>query len=637
MLRKIGLVFVIASLFLSMVVGNSSADWWRATHFSDGWYALRKVPLPQGYEKYWWIGGCDFAHVRKFMMLEMKILRWIGNTSLSALISYIVGWVVGGGSVAATATGALTEEAKKKAAEAAAREALKSAGGGAIFGNVANLFGYNLAELFVPYTIDDLNKKIEFLRSELGISDYYVFGKAYRPQRPEGQGGSVTLALGARMSLRMGSTRDYFGMGYPRELRVIAEHWPRVLRWKTPELDFGKLDSRVWERGITGELRPSTVQRVFAYEVVDGKKIPYTTEGKPSRLPVRLDTPKKGGKIVGKVRLRYLKKLGESGLREVHVCSPVNEGVWAKKLDDYAFAIVINRRTVSATPSKKELNVGEKLVVSVEVAGFHPAKATIRASDGKVYPWEDWADAILRGASLQGAGITETEMVHEHERTLLKATAKKPGKVKAVLQTRDGPVEWELATAEKKSSMELGFLTEDDCPPPPEPNLYLSEADVRHDAEVNYDCLECTYEMLFKGEKQRLIISMMFGSTHAGLFVFDSIEKAKEMFAEAKPKLREQMEEEKRKQREELGREPPVEVKWDESDPDALIVESIDSSMADRKFYMKTGWFRYENCLFLIGTHKDRDHAWVRRVFDKLKRDLEALVDRKGYEDRPPA
>ncbi len=97
------------------------------------------------------------------------------------------------------------------------------------------------------------------------------------------------------------------------------------------------------------------------------------------------------------------------------------------------------------------------------------------------------------------------------------------------------------------------------------------------------------------------------------------------------------MEKEKRKQREELGREPPVEVKWDESDPDALIVEFIDSSIADRKFYKKDGWFRYENCILLITTHKDRDHAWVRRVFDKLKKDLEALVDRKGYEDRPPA
>lgn len=451
MFRKIGLVFVIASLFLSMVVGNSSADWWRPLHFSDGWYALRKVPLPQGYEKYWWIGGCDFADVHKRVMLDMKIWRWVGNTSLSALISYIVGWGLGGGTVAGAATGALTEEAKKKAAEAAAAQALKSAGGGAFLGNLANLFGYNLAELFVPYTIDDLNKNIEFLRSELGISDYYVFGRATRPQGPEGQGGSVTLALGAQMNLRMGSPLgDYFGMGYPRELRVITEDWPRVLRWKTPELDFGKIDSRVWERGITGELRRSTVQRVFAYEVVDGKKIPYTTEGKPSRLPVQPDTPEKGGKIVGKVRLRYLKKLRETGLREVHVCSPVNEGAWAKKLDDYAFAIVINTTTVSATPSKKELKVGDELVVAVEVKGFHPAKGSIGGSDGKAYPWKKWAGAILRGASLEAPGITETELVHERERTLLKATVKEPGKVKAVLQTRDGPVEWEVATVEKE-------------------------------------------------------------------------------------------------------------------------------------------------------------------------------------------
>lgn len=195
----------------------------------------------------------------------------------------------------------------------------------------------------------------------------------------------------------------------------------------------------------------------------------------------------------------------------------------------------------------------------------------------------------------------------------------------------------------KNRILKLGALTKDDCPPPPEPNLYLFEADVEHDAEVNVDCLECRYG-LFNGEKsrrygeeQRPWVASIFGWTDANLFAFDSIEKAREMFTEAKPKLREQIEEEIRKQREDPGGGPPLEVKWDESDPDALIGECIDSSVADRKLYMKVGWFRYENCFFIIATHKDRDQDWVRRVFDKLKRDLEALVDRKGHEGRPPA
>ncbi len=185
--------------------------------------------------------------------------------------------------------------------------------------------------------------------------------------------------------------------------------------------------------------------------------------------------------------------------------------------------------------------------------------------------------------------------------------------------------------------LKLGALTKDDCPSPPEPNLYLSEADVRYDAEVNCGYLDCKYGLLFNGEKQGPWIGSIYGWTHVTLFTFDSIEKAREIFTEGKPKFREQIEEEKRKQREKLGREPPMEDEWDESDPDALIVKSIDSSMADRKFYIKGGWFHYKNCIFIITTHKDRDQDWVRRVFDKLKKDLEALIDRKGHEDRPPA
>jgi len=185
--------------------------------------------------------------------------------------------------------------------------------------------------------------------------------------------------------------------------------------------------------------------------------------------------------------------------------------------------------------------------------------------------------------------------------------------------------------------LKLGALTKDDCPSPPEPNLYLSEAHVEYDAEVNCGYLDCKYGLLFNGEKQGPWIGSIYGWTHVTLFTFDSIEKAREIFTEGKPKFREQMEEEKRKQREKLGREPPMEDEWDESDPDALIVKSIDSSMADRKFYIKGGWFHYKNCIFIITTHKDRDQDWVRRVFDKLKKDLEALIDRKGHEDRPPA
>jgi len=620
MLRRVGVVFLSVVLILSISAVHGAGESFTPKTPTEGWRKLTETPLPQGLEDWKWVGAFDFAELRDVFLPYMGGGRLVAYALAGTALGLIFTW--GMGKLLAIARGL-----------GYAAKAQVTAGQGAFAGFAGSIAGA-IHDIMHPLSLPE---QAQDLKTELGISDYYVFGVASkqwpfpRPDIPgvEKLAGGMLVPLGAWMKLRVNPAAD-------------GGRYPALYSLRVPELDFWKLGSRVWERSLSGQFKSTTVPFVFGYETAQGRIIPYQRGEKPPTFLVRAHTPAKGGRILGSFRLRSDPEWGMAGLREVHLCSPANEGFAVKGLDDYVFAIVINKETVTVKgpPPALRPKVGEELEVRVHIQGFHTGKARIRTSDGRQYPWEEIAESIFRGAVLQGAGITGTYINHSRRDrcTFLRATLAKTGEVKAVLQTIHGPVTWKVTTVEKgETPVRLGALTKDDCPPPPESNLYLAEADVWHDAEMNYDCLECTYEMLFNGVKQLPIISMKFGWTDASLMVFDSIEKAKEMFAEAKPMLREQMEEEKRKQREELGREPPVEVKWDESDPDALILESIDSSMADRKFYKKLAWFRYENCLFIVGTHKDRDHAWVRRVFDKLKKDLEALVDRKGHEDRPPA
>jgi len=451
-LKRIGTVCLVATLLLSLVAGSCVADSWGSLGWSDNWKAQCGIPLPSGYESWHWLGGCDFGEVRGSRMRLMKFFRLAGDCSLAALVGYFIGLTLGG---------AWALEGAKQAA--LAKTSLRGAIlGGPIFGSGLSLGGKSPSEWVAVMntrcpTVEALEKQITDLRFKAGISDYYTFARAVAPNyTPVIAGGPephemITVPLGARMKLRLGSSGDYYNLGYPPgEFRIVYDAWPRVIRLMTPTLDFGRLDARVWEMDITGKLQPTTVKCVFAYEAVDGKVFPLPRKGNSPGLSVQPDTPQKGGRIEGKVSLRYHPRLGETGLREVHLSSPVNQGVLSKKIDHHAFAIVINKRTVFVTPSKKELKVGDELVVVVKVKGFHFATESIPRSDGKTYAWNDWVGAILRGASLQGAGITETEMVHDHEHTLLKGTPREGGKVKLVLPTRDGPVVWEVATVEKE-------------------------------------------------------------------------------------------------------------------------------------------------------------------------------------------
>jgi len=626
MLRRVGVIFLSVVLILSISPVHSAGESFVPKTPTEGWRKLTETPLPQGLEDWKWAGAFDFAELRDVWLPTMGAVQVGAYVVLGVSLSLLVTWAI---------VKLLAIKGGWTAMKAAEATLGQSVWGDIIGGSAASIYAL-MNPLSLPQQAQDL-------KTELGISDYYVFGQAAkawpfpRPDIPRTQklAGGMLVPLGAWMKLRVNPAAD-------------GGRYPALYCLRDPELDFWKLGSRVWERSLSGQLKPTTVPLVFGYEAAQGRIIPYRRGEKLPTFPVRADTPAKVGRILGSFRLRSDPEWGMAGLREVHLCSPANEGFAVKGLDDYVFAIVINKETVTVKgpPPALRPKVEEELEVRVHVQGFHTGKARIRTSDGRQYPWEEIAESIFRGAALQGAGITGTYINHSRRDrcTFLRATLAKTGEVNAVLQTIHGPVTWKVTTVEKgETPVKLGALTKDDCPSPPEPNLYLFEADVEHDAEVNVDCLECRYG-LFNGEKprrygeeQRPWVASIFGWTKANLFAFDSIEKAREMFTEAKPKLREQIEEEIRKQREDPGGGPPLEVKWDESDPDALIGECIDSSVADRKGYMKVGWFRYENCFFIIGTHKDRDQDWVRRVFDKLKRDLEALVDRKGHEGRPPA
>jgi len=486
MLRRVGVIFLSVVLILSISPVHSAGESFTPKTPTEGWRKLTETPLPQGLEDWKWAGAFDFAELRDVWLPTMGGMRLgayaLAGTALGLLFAWGMGkLIVVGKGLAYTAPAKVT------------------AGQGAFAGFAGSIAG-GIHDIMHP---NSLPKQAQDLKTELGISDYYVFGQAGkawpfpRPDIPRVAKlmGTMLVPLGAWMKLRVNPAAD-------------GGRYPALYCLRVPELDFWKLGSRVWERSLSGQLKPTTVPFVFGYDAAQGRIIPYRRGEKLPTFSVRADTPAKGGRILGSFRLRSDPEWGMAGLREVHLCSPANEGFAVKGLDDY---------------------------------------------------------------------------------------------------------------------------------------VYLFEAHVEYDAEVNVDCLECKYG-LFNGEKprrygeeQRPWVASLFGWTKTNLFAFDSIEKAKEMFTEAKPDLRERVEEEIRKQREDPGGGPPLEVKWDESDPDALIGECIDSSVADRKGYMKVGYFRYENCFFLIGTHKDRDQDWVRRVFDKLKRDLETLVDRKGHEDRPPA
>jgi len=281
------------------------------------------------------------------------------------------------------------------------------------------------------------------MKSELGISDYYAFGKAYNYQK-----GVTTLPLGAWINLRIAPTKAYFNMGYPSEFRIIYEKWPRVIRLKIPKLDFADLDSRVWEQNISGESQPITLQRLFAYERLNSEKKLSTQKEKFYPLGIeKSDSIKEGGKIIGEISFKYLPGLGIAGLREVYLCSPINEGLKFKDLDDYTFAIVTNKETVTVTGPSLPVNIGEEILIKVKIEGFHKKSAPVLRPDGGNYQYKDVADAIFRGTYCQGAGVQETHIEHDLDTeptvTLLKCTPTKSGKVQVILPTRQGPVVWE--------------------------------------------------------------------------------------------------------------------------------------------------------------------------------------------------
>ncbi len=434
MLRRIGLVCLTTTLLLSIIVGNPLADFWYSWGWSDNWKVQCTTPLPPGHERYHWTGGCDFWQVRAIDMTKMKFWRLLGDLSLAMLASYTIGCYTGAAK-AGVAGAALSAEVKKEIAKESLKTAFVS---GPIVGSGLSFGGYSPTELAANWvlsspTIEELEKKIEFLRSKAGVSDYFAFGTAeYTPKG--GETHRVTVPLGARMKFQIKP-------GVPS---------PPVFCLRDPEkpLNFRELGSRVWEYKLGGEVQPTSVQCVFAYEEHDGQVVPSREGETLKMLDVQPESPEAGGRVVGKKALGYLPGLGWAGLRKIYLASPINErwmvqSVQQPPLKDFSYTIMINKQTTSVVgpPSAPEPSVGKELVITLSVERFHTAEAIRKYGS-------DWllvANEIVRGVQCEGAGIKGVDIQHDRKRarTLLKCMPRKAGKVNVILQTIHGPVIWE--------------------------------------------------------------------------------------------------------------------------------------------------------------------------------------------------
>ncbi len=363
-------------------------------------YSMEKNPTPAEWGECHWWSACDMAHVNK--VIDKIDWGWSGLV-----------WTIDAGLAKI-----LTLPPVKKVAD--------------YVGEIFTSFVVNVAEdvglswgvrgFFTSLDTNRMRETMRMLKEELGMSDHFVIGWA------ECNTKDYIVPVGARVYLHATSEK----VPPIPPTRIVCLKFPYV---KTqPELG-----SILYELNLEGRLQTVTVKRVFSYQTVNGKRI------EDRKNPLTSFTTNDSGQIFGIFEIQKDPVLGDGGLRELHVYSPVNKGLLDQKIDDYVFALVLNDETVEVEArGPQNIKWGDEIEFNVRIKGFHQnyPMANVYGSDGKSYPWVHLADDVFRGAFCEGpkGERLETRVANYEARgTSVYCKPRSEGNVTLKLQTLHGP------------------------------------------------------------------------------------------------------------------------------------------------------------------------------------------------------
>ena len=393
--------------------------------YADKWANVKKQN-PYLFSKHddWqgeWSNGWDFAHFRD------NELWWRKSISIGswAVLGAVIGAALGG--VAGMAVGARAGAAL-------------SPGMTYFVDTLTNLVSTG-AEYGVDWSFPQpLEQLVRNMDKQLGISDYYVFANR-TIDIDIGPDKDIAYPIGADLEIKFSQN---------------SNDNPLLYRLRDGVLDFERIGSQIQENDISGRIKNISIERLYTYEYFNGQVL---RKGSRNLMYNIVDVHPASntraiGRIVGKAELKYLPRYGISGLREIHLASPINEGFLFKGHDVFAYVIVLNQETVSVEgpPGSEKPKVGEELKIKVKVKGLHPAKEWIEAKNKSgQYPWSLIANKVFKGAVCDGAGIRNTEIIHHPNHTEFRCTPTKTGAVSVILQTYESPVHFPVTTVEEKT------------------------------------------------------------------------------------------------------------------------------------------------------------------------------------------
>ncbi len=423
------------------------------------------------------ISAYDFAYVRDIMVeTDMWRARATTNFSFAILIGALVSYSAGGygaekaskltivsaDAIAkakmATSTGLATmataetkiaAAAAKATSKIAATTAIGGAVGGTVIDKVLSFFGCSIADIacsqFDVATYDQLIKHIHRMKSDFGMSDHYLFAKMKTiPTKPELDSFLFPVALGTPMQIHILT-------GAPSPLKSDMP----LIRLSKNIIDFRRLGTVIQEFDSMHGLLPGTVQSVFAFEKINNQWVclDAAKKKKYTRISVGRVDKKKWSEPKDLFELRPHVRYGAGGVREVHLCSPINKGkLFTDGQDDFLLAVVLNRDTVEILEKpERRLNIKEEAQIKLRIKGLYDNdsrkdKIVTQPSKKHVYTWKKIMEEIFKGIRLTGAGIKTTHVEHGRNGTVLRFTPRRSGKVKLVIDTIDEDVPtWDIA------------------------------------------------------------------------------------------------------------------------------------------------------------------------------------------------